>query len=78
MKTTFILIIFVYSLSYMFSWGPFESCGVGDPENLNDCDKFSIKTGIGCCLLTEVSNNNKKSCLLIGGRAQGFFNTQST
>lgn len=78
MKTIFIITLLLYLTKYMFSsWGPFQTCGNEDPKTLKDCDKYTIKMGIGCCLLTEVSNNNKTSCLLIGGKAQGFFNNQT-
>ena len=82
-KYCFILIIitFIYlQISYISSnWGPFRSCGPMENEvkDLADCDSYSLSSGLGCCLVTHETTNIKE-CVLIGGKAQGFFNNRTS
>mmetsp|Transcript_1768 Transcript_1768/g.1781 ORF Transcript_1768/g.1781 Transcript_1768/m.1781 type:complete len:148 (-) Transcript_1768:1401-1844(-) len=79
MKLFMLINIFLICINYCFCWGPFPSCGEiqNVPENLDDCDNYSLDTGVGCCLATLQNESKNKECILIGGRAQGWFNNQT-
>ena len=62
------------AISSVLSWGPFPSCGQTDPKDLNDCDAYSLRTGLGCCLAELQGTPKMNKCILVGGKAQGFFN----
>lgn len=59
------------------NWGPFRSCGLNNPKNLDDCDKYSLTTGLGCCFITYF-NQSENGCIFVGGKAQGFFNNKTS
>ena len=73
MKTFILTLITAFGL-IIAAWGPFNDCGITNPSGLNDCDKYSTKTGLGCCFLELQDSSKTKSCILVGGRAQGYLN----
>ncbi len=69
---TFAISLIGYSVS---SFGPFMSCS-DTADNLEDCDKYSPKSNVGCCYLE--TSNSQKHCVLIGGRLQGYLNNNTS
>ena len=76
MKIIALVIITILGLN-LASWGPFRDCGTNNPSGMEDCDKYSTKTGIGCCFLELQDAKKSKSCILVGGRAQGYLNNST-
>lgn len=63
-----IFIITTYLISnVLLSWGPFSSCGVNNPNSIEDCLYFNMKDFEFACCLVEYPNNKNKDCILIGG-----------
>ena len=56
------------------AYGPFPNCG--NEDTLEKCDKNSLKSGLGCCLV-DIPSTQQKYCVLIGGYAQGWYTNQT-
>lgn len=76
-----ICLIIIMTASIINCWGPFPNCGKANPQNLEDCDKYSLKSELGCCYASLYKEDNttvsSTECILVGGRAQGWFNNRT-
>lgn len=52
-------------------FGPFPKCGPENPQTREDCDEYTMLSGLACCLVEK--SNNEKSCALIGYGAAGYL-----